>query len=408
MQGHIEKRGASSWRLVAFAGTDGDTGRKLYARRTVRGTKRDAQTALARLVAEIADGRYAKPSATTVAELLDRWLELKAHQVAATTLANYRIVVDQYLRRPLGPVRLAKLRAADLDRLYGRLLASGGKSARPLSPRTVRLCHVVIRQALAQARRWGMVAANIAEDATPPRSVHAEITPPSSTQVLALIEAAMVADPDFGTYLRVLAATGCRRGEALALRWRDLTIDGAGAPEVVIARSIATTPAGPVEKDTKTHQSRRLVIDAGTAVLLCGHRSRQGERARLAGAAVGEGSLVFSSSLDATVPWRPDVMTNRFARLCAEVGIEGVRLHDLRHYVATHLGAAGTPIATISARLGHRDRATTLNIYSHSLPALDAQAAEVIGATLNGATPQAAARPDEHPQAGEHTGKPAT
>jgi integrase len=69
--------------------------------------------------------------------------------------------------------------------------------------------------------------------------------------------------------------------------------------------------------------------------------------------------------------------------LCRELGITGVRLHDLRHYVATSLGAAGTPIATISSRLGHRDRATTLNVYSHSLPALDHQAAEVIGALID-------------------------
>jgi integrase len=60
-----------------------------------------------------------------------------------------------------------------------------------------------------------------------------------------------------------------------------------------------------------------------------------------------------------------------------------VRLHDLRHYVATNLGAAGTPIATISARLGHRDRATTLNIYQHALPAQDHDAAQLLGTLLD-------------------------
>ena len=82
------------------------------------------------------------------------------------------------------------------------------------------------------------------------------------------------------------------------------------------------------------------------------------------------------------LPWRPDVATNRFRRLCRSVGIAGVRLHDLRHYVATNLGAGGTPIATISARLGHRDRATTLNVYQHALPAQDHQAADLLGALL--------------------------
>jgi len=62
--------------------------------------------------------------------------------------------------------------------------------------------------------------------------------------------------------------------------------------------------------------------------------------------------------------------------------VTGVRLHDLRHFVATNLGAAGTPIATISARLGHRDTATTLNVYSHSLPAADQAAASTLGDLL--------------------------
>jgi hypothetical protein len=59
-------------------------------------------------------------------------------------------------------------------------MQSGGKNGKPLSPRTVRLCHVLLRQALAQAKRWGLLASNPAEDATPPRDARREITPPTS------------------------------------------------------------------------------------------------------------------------------------------------------------------------------------------------------------------------------------
>lgn len=75
-------------------------------------------------------------------------------------------------------------------------------------------------------------------------------------------------------------------------------------------------------------------------------------------------------------PWRPDVYTNRFARLRAELCLDRARLHDLRHFVATVLGGAGVPIATISGCLGHRDNATTLNLYTHALPATDQVAAD--------------------------------
>lgn len=192
-------------------------------------------------------------------------------------------------------------------------------------------------------------------------------------------------DPTFGTYLRLLAVTGCRTGEALALRWRDIKIDEqAQSGEILISHSIAKTTAGSVEKDTKTHQSRRLAIGPGTITTLIAHRQSCNARAQACGLTITDDSFLFSSALDASIPWRPDVMTNRFIRLTKELGIEKIRLHDLRHYVATSLGAAGTPIATISTRLGHRDRATTLNVYSHSMPALDVQASQVVEELLDG------------------------
>jgi integrase len=81
-------------------------------------------------------------------------------------------------------------------------------------------------------------------------------------------------------------------------------------------------------------------------------------------------------------PWRPDVCTNRFARLRARVGLPTVRLHDLRHFVATVLTDAGLPITTISSRLGHRDTSTTLNLYAHALPLTDQRAADFLGSIL--------------------------
>ncbi len=399
MKGHIQKRGENSWRLTVFVGIDEATGKRRYAQKTVRGTKREAQTTLARFVTEVSSGLHTAPGSITLDELLTRWRELKVHQVSATTLEGYDFIIKRYIRDPLGRVRIDKLRAADLDRFYGQLLETGGHDGKPLSARTVRLAHVVLRQALAQARKWGMVVVNVAEDATPPRTRHTEIHPPSGDEVARILCAAMDYDPDFGVLLRLLAATGCRRGEALALRWRDIVLDTErGSGEILFSRSMASTAKGVLEKDTKTHQSRRVAIDVGTAAVLRDHRTRWEERAGEAAAKITDDSLLFSSSVDASTPWRPDVATNRFIRLCQDLGIEGVRLHDLRHYVATSLGAAGTPIATISTRLGHRDRATTLNVYSHSLPALDQQAADVIGglldesANINGRSDETAVR----------------
>ena len=172
-------------------------------------------------------------------------------------------------------------------------------------------------------------------------------------------------------------ATGCRRGEACALRWTDIDLEKA---ELCIGRSIATVDGRVYEKSTKTHQSRRLALDPATVDELRTHRRRMRERALQLGTALLADAHVFSDPEGR--PWRPDVCTNRFGRLRQGLGLSTVRLHDLRHFVATVLGDGGVPIATISSRLGHRDTATTLNIYTHALPATDQRAAAYLGSLL--------------------------
>lgn len=268
---------------------------------------------------------------------------------------------------------MASLRPIDLDALYSELHGRG------LSARTVRICHTVIRQALEQARRWGLIARNPAVDATPPVQRRREIVPPTVEQVQTLLDAAEAEDADFAAYLWLLAATGCRRGEACALRWSDIDLKRA---EVVIRRSISQVGNEVREKDTKTHQSRRLALDEETVAVLRSLHLRARERALALGERLADDALLFSDVEGR--PWRPDVCTNRFGRLRAGVGLERVRLHDLRHFVATVLGGAGMPIATISGRLGHSENATTLNLYTHAMPATDQVAADYLGSLLAG------------------------
>jgi len=378
VQGNLQQRGPSSWRIRVFVGRD-ETGKKRYLERTVRGTKREAQRVMARMVTEVDEGRHVAAASTRFGEVLERWLEVKASVVEPTTLASYRWIAATYVAPRLGAVPLDKIRALDLDSFYAGLRKSGGSDGRPLSARTVRLCHTVVSQTLDQARRWGLVARNVATDATVPKSRKGEIVPPSVDTLRHLLVTAVEVDAEFALYLRVLAATGCRRSEVLALRWTDVEL---ATGELRIRRALAIVDSKVIEKDTKTHQARRIAIDPATLAALETHRLQLEDRAQQLGIALADDALLFCSDDYRQKPWRPDVVTNRFIRLCRKAGVSGVRLHDLRHFVATNLGAAGTPIATISARLGHRDVATTLNVYSHSLPAADRSAATALGELL--------------------------
>lgn len=373
MRGHIQKRGNDSFRLKVFLGRSPD-GRRRYLERTIRGTRKDAERELARLVVEAYEGRWIPTAPMTMAELIARWLALKETTVEASTAKSYRWLAERYVVPAFGDRKVASIRTMELDDFYATLRA-GGADGRPLSGRTVQLCHSVMRQSLEQGRRWGVIARNPARDATPPSARRVEVSPPTLEETRNLIAAAFDEDPSLGVYLWLLAVTGCRRGEGCALRWRDVSWD---TGELLIRRSIAHVGPEIVEKGTKTHQSRRVAIDAATIDLLRSHQLRCRELALTVGLHVDDDAFLFSEDAGCATPWRPDVCTNRFGRLRATLGLEHVRLHDLRHFTATQLGQAGTPVATISARLGHRDKATTLNIYSHALPATDARAAETM------------------------------
>ena len=91
---------------------------------------------------------------------------------------------------------------------------------------------------------------------------------------------------------------------------------------------------------------------------------------------------MFSYEADCSEPWRPDSVSRRFGWVCDKVGLKGVRLHDLRHYVATRLISAGVDIRTVATRLGHASPTTTLNTYSHFVPEADREAAELLGGLM--------------------------
>ena len=93
-------------------------------------------------------------------------------------------------------------------------------------------------------------------------------------------------------------------------------------------------------------------------------------------------SFVFSHSPDGGQPIHPDNVTGAFRRLCKRLGVQGVRLHDLRHAHATQLLAAGVPVRTVSGRLGHASAMTTMDVYAHFLEESDERAASVIGDIL--------------------------
>jgi integrase len=273
----------------------------------------------------------------------------------------------------IGEKNVHRLRPADLDRFCASI-------RKHLSPASVLKVHSILRAALGQAVRFQMITENPATHASPPRPVRPPVQAPTPDDVARLLLAAQAEDPEFALYLRLAAVTGARRGELCALRWSDLDFEGG---QVVVARSLTVGDNGLTEKRTKTDRVRRLALDDATVAALREQRRLAEQRARACDVELSPKAYVFARDPEGKEPWRPDSgATGRFMRLRDRLGLEGIRLHDLRHYVATHLLEAGVPVRAVSERLGHSNATTTLGIYAHAVPATDQRSAELLGELL--------------------------
>ncbi len=380
MRGHLEPRGKGIWRAKVFVGFDKDKKRRMYLTRTIHGTKRHAEDVMRQLLVEVGAGADASTEGS-VAELVGKWLEITGDSLSPTTLNEYKRLLYRHILPNFGTRKVRGLRASDLDAFYTRLKKSGGVNGRPLSAQSVRHIHTLIHRILSQAVKWGWASSNPASQASPPKVRSNQIIVPSVDQVVSLIESAKLSDEAFGCLLRLAAITGARRGELCALKWSDVDLHKG---ILTISRSIVGDRNDHmVEKDTKTHSSRTISLDKDTCKTLRDWEAVCKKRAEQCGTKLAPKAFIFSDSPDGSLCWRPGKVTLAFSRLCKRLEIDGVRFHDLRHFAATRMLAAGIPVKTVSGRLGHANAATTLNVYAHFVEASDVQAAQVLGDLLD-------------------------
>ena len=367
MRGSIQKRGKSSWRVRAYVGVDDATGTKRTVSRTVRGTKRDAEEVMHRLLLEVGDGRYISSPSLTVGDLLDQWWSVKRPTLSPSTARDWDSCLRLHVRPHVGGVALHKFRAIDMDRLYAKLAKCGVGSPR------VRRAHTILSTAFAQAVRWEMIAFNPALSASPPEVREREVRPPDPTELTTFFKSLENDDADLAMFAWLAAFTGARRGELCALRWSDVDLVEAS---LLLSRAIVDGGGALVEKDTKTHQVRRIALGVETVARLETYRELLDERATACRTKLLPRAFVFSFEVDGSRPWRPDTTTHRFIKARRRVGLsDAVRLHDLRHFLATRMITSGVDVRTVSGRLGHRRTSTTVDRYAAFVPATDREAA---------------------------------
>lgn len=376
-RGRIFKRqGSYGYRLDLSP--DPATGRRRQEHRQGFRTKREAEAGLDERLASVRAGETVSRSTATLGDFLDEWLLGQTSRLKETTWESYRVVVDRINSR-IGKVKLQALTPLELERFYRLLGESGGRTGRPLAVKTIRNTHTVLRKALADAERLGLVLRNPAATAKPPADQPKEQKTWGSDDLVEYLDA-IKGDRLFGLYV-LLATTGMRRGEALGLRWVDLDLDGA---QLHIVQTLTSVNYQPVFTSPKTKRSRRLLyLDLETVKLLRTHRVRQREERLAAGPAWnGEHELVFCDELGGTL--NPEWVSRDFRSKVRKAMVRDIRLHDLRHTYATLALKGGVHPKVVSERLGHATVGITLDLYSHVTPAIGRDAADVVAASIFG------------------------
>ena len=296
---------------------------------------------------------YVEPTGITVGEWLTKWItQIYVTKLAPSTHRSYLQHINNHLIPGLGDIVLSKLMPSDIEQYYARALATTGHYGKTLSRRTVEYHGAILRNALNYAvNTEGLLAVNQASKVSLITADTQTPTPWTLTELKTFLQVASAHRLYF--YYRLMAYTGTRRGELLALKWTDF--DG---------KRIAITKSGVKTKKTKGGDGKRFVtLDPATIEQFSAHRKRQIAERLSMGTSWTETGYVFIRE-DGN-PLGEGTVTHLFAKLLKSAGLRHNRLHDLRHLHATELLRAGEPLHIVSNRLGHADPMVTATIYAH-------------------------------------------
>lgn len=367
-EGGISRRKDGRYEATIVLGRkDGRAVRKsLYGR-----TKKEVQEKLLKAQQSLVQGMPLPDGRQTVGQFLDRWLlDSVAHSVRPRTYASYRQMIRLHVDDDVRRLPLVKLTPQHVQALLN------AKTREGLSPRSVQYLRAILRRALAQAVRWGVVARNAAALSDSPRVERARFEPFSPEEARAFLAA--VRGNRLEALYTVATALGLRQGEALGLRWQDIDFSH-GTLRVVTQLQRIDGKLTLVEP--KTRESRRTVSLPAVAVRsLHEHRVRQLEERLSAGERWQDHGLVFCTSRG--TPICAVNLSREYHRLLARHEIRRIRFHDLRHTCATLLLVQGVDPRVIMDLLGHSQISTTMDIYAHVMPDLRKEAANKMDEVL--------------------------
>ena len=373
MKGGIRKRG-DSYTIAISLGKDPNTGKYKYHYETVTGTRELAKKRRAELIHQLDNGTFIRPSKTTFAEYLERWLnEYAKPNLSPRGFERYAGIIRQHLIPAMGNMPLTQVKPEHIQKHYSMMHSKG------LSANTVKYHHAVVHKALQAAMKWGLLNRNVADSVDVPRSHQKEMQTWDDFEVRQFLESAK--DSPYYALFHTALYTGMRRSELLGLQWRDVAIQ-----KIHVNRSLHHLKDGSyVFTQPKSVKSRRTIdLSPSSIITLTEHKERQEAIRAMIGTPLKQDDMVFGTPEGK--PLRPNTITRAWTTLAIKAGVKPIRLHDARHTHASLMLKQGVHPKIVQDRLGHATIQMTLDIYSHVMPGLQQAAAESFDRLLNSDT----------------------
>lgn len=352
------------WMYVVDMGKDPATGKRKQKRKRGFERKEDAERALADFISSFNKGDYIEPSKVTVEQFLNDWIEGKKLHIKEITYNTYKNHIDNHIIPHIGKIELSQLLPQHISDLHNKLHEKG------LSGTSIQDVHKVLRNALGQAVKWGMIHKNVAVMVDRPKAKKKEIQIWTIEQANQFLQVAKKNTRYYIAFLLALS-TGMRQGEILGLRWKDIDFEE-GVIKVV---QTLDHQGKKIHSETKSKAGQRTVaIDSWTLEALKSYKAKVAQEKLIAGSSYQDHGLVVCTALG--TPVTPRNLLRAFYSAIKKANVPKITFHELRHTHASILLKQGVHVKVVSERLGHANIRITLDTYSHLMPNMQKETAE--------------------------------
>ncbi|MEA0564467.1 site-specific integrase [Lysinibacillus irui] len=355
-----KKDGKNFYMFQIYVGTDPLTGKRLKTTRRGFNTKKEAQLAAARLQIEIDKGEFRKKSVDTFNDIYKLWIEQYKNTVQESTLVKTKGIFKNHILPSLGDYKIEKITVQVCQKHVNEWFNKLQKFRTTKSYASKVFDYAVI---------LGFITDNPLKRVTMPKNIEQpvdseEINYYTKEQLIQFLKYLEI-EKNFKAYtlFRLLAFSGMRKGEALALTWYDINFKEA---EIRINKALSRGEENRLYvKTTKTKSSIRTIkIDMITMDILKEWKKQQQEDCLVLGYnTLQPKQLVFSNECNEYL--QPTKTRKWMLQVQKKYDLEKITTHGLRHTHCSLLFEAGVSIKEVQDRLGHSDIQTTMNIYTH-------------------------------------------